>query len=327
MNHIQHNMGHYMLPEWLLYTIATIFFAGACFYLYRLLRPNTVKSAYGWTDWENEIGHGLCMLAMASSLAPECLQLPAMFWTVTLSIGGAWFVARALTWGRKLPYNKSWWDWAHVGMLLGMALMFYPLNLGAWFVYVQEAFWLWFTGYYAWQIVRDLPTFKALYLGSDFFHFLMGAVMLLMMLFPEAFMLAHGHDMRTMYSTSAHNTPALLPNNHSAVKQGNTYVVDDNNFADEVLASDKPVVVLFFGGCQKCAQEVHVLDEIASDLSDQAKFVRINKDGNPDACKRFAVTDCPHVFIVNRNNIIAAPSTVDVTDVEQLKAFIANHIK
>lgn len=176
MQHMHHN-DMFMAPAWVIFTLAAIFFAGACFYLFRLLSASTVKKVYGYHDWENEVGHGICMLAMAGALAPAALQLPAMFWTVTLSASALWFLARALTWGRKLAHNKVWWwDWAHVGMLSGMALMFYPLDLGAWFTGVQAAFWLWFASYYSYETYHDLKAPKALYLGSDCSHLLMGVV-------------------------------------------------------------------------------------------------------------------------------------------------------
>lgn len=330
MDHMNHmdQAAQFAVPLWLIYSMATLFFAGACFYLYRLLSPTKLKSAYGYHDRENEIGHGLCMLAMSASLAPASLQLPALLWAVLLSLGGSWFFVRALTWGRQLPYNKWWYDWAHVGMLLGMALMFYPLSLGAWFVALQVAFWSWFSAYYSWQICKDLPSRKIFYIGSDVSHFAMGAVMLLMTLFPAAMMPAHGHDMHNMSTVSPPSGVAAGNQQHKpAVKDGNTYVVDDTNFSQEVLTGNGPVIVLVFGGCEKCAQEVHVFDDIAGSLGSKAKFVRVNKDNSPNACKQLSATECPKVFIVTKNGITPLPVGVDVTDPDQLRTFIADQVK
>lgn len=323
MNHMQgmDHSAHFMAPEWLLYSIAALFFAGACFYLYRLLRASTVKAVYGWYDWENEIGHGICMLAMASALAPPFLQLPAMFWAITLSLSGGWFLVRALTWGRKLPYNKWWSDWAHVGMCLGMALMFYPLNLGAWFVYLQQAFWLWFAGYYAYETYHDLKKPKALYIGSDLSHLAMGVVMFIMTTCPVALMPMH-HNMPGMGNMPGMDVPAV-----NQLAPAGVVVANDSNFHAEVFTSQQPVVVLFFGSCEKCAQEVHIFDDLAKQLGNRAKFVRINKDGNPNACQLCGVTECPRVMIVSKGSITAAPSTIDVTDKQQLEEFIVNHVQ
>lgn len=190
MNHMDHMnmpMGAYMAPLWLIYGLSAFFFAGTLFYLYRLVRPSVVRSTYGYYDWQNEIGHGVCMAAMAFSLAPPAVQLPSIFWAVTLFGAGAFFLVRAATWGRKLPYNKWWWDWAHVGMLLGMSLMFLPVQVGA-FAYVLDAFWLWFAAYYTYELVHDLMKPKALYVGSDISHLSMGVVMFIMTVAPMALM-------------------------------------------------------------------------------------------------------------------------------------------
>jgi hypothetical protein len=193
------NMGQmdaYMAPLWLIYGLSAAFFAGALFYLYRLLRPATVRKAYGYYDWQNEIGHGICMLAMAFAMAPPAVQLPSQFWAATLMTFGLFFLARAVTWGRRLPYNKWWWDWAHCGMLLGMALMFLPINVG-YFSYVLDAFWLWFAGYYVYSLCHDLQEPDKLYIGSDLSHLAMGAVMFIMTVAPMALM-APGTSMSGM---------------------------------------------------------------------------------------------------------------------------------
>ncbi len=189
MNHMCHmqNSAQSTMPDWLLYSMAALFFAGACFYLYRLVRPKVVQAAYGYYDWENEIGHGLCMLAMSAALAPAFMQPPAMFWTVVLSLGGAWFFLRALTWGRKLAHNKWWYDWGHVGMLFGMALMFANIS-GRVVVLIAGAFWLWFSLYNTYQTWIDRRSGNVLCIGSNLCHLTMGVVMFAMTTAPSLFM-------------------------------------------------------------------------------------------------------------------------------------------
>jgi hypothetical protein len=175
------------LPQWVLLTLAVWFFAGACFYLYRLLFAKEVRAVYGYWDIENEIGHGVCMLGMVTMLTPMLLPIPFLAWAWLLGAGAVWFFVRAIFWGRKLSYNKWWWDWAHVAMLGGMALMFagimHPL-----LTLVAGAFWLWFGGYYAYQTYHDAKTGKPLYIGSDLAHMSMGVVMFLMTVAPGLFM-------------------------------------------------------------------------------------------------------------------------------------------
>jgi len=192
----------YMAPLWLIYSLCGLFFAGGLFYYYRLVKPDSVKSVYGYYDWQNEVGHGLCLLAMASALAPPLWQLPAPLWATILSLAALFFLVRACTFGRKLPYNKWWWDWAHVGMLGSMAMMFLPVDTGL-FSYALEAFWLWFAVYYIWSLVHDLPEPKVYYVGSDLSHLAMGIVMFIMTAFPMVLM-APGASMPGMNMNICH---------------------------------------------------------------------------------------------------------------------------
>jgi hypothetical protein len=186
------NMGQmsaYMAPTWFIYSLSALFFCATFFYLYRLANPAKLKSAYGYYDWQNEIAHALGAAAMAFAIAPPALQiLPPQFWADLLSVGAIVFLVRALTWGRRLPYNKWWWDWAHFAMFVGMVFMFLPIDVGA-FSYVLEVFWLWFTFYYTYSLCHDLVTEpKPLFIGSDLSHLAKGAVMLVMTILPMALM-------------------------------------------------------------------------------------------------------------------------------------------
>lgn len=177
-----------MLPDWALTAFSLWFFAGTVFYLYRILFADRVRAVYGYWDIENELGHGICMLAMVTMLAPMLLPVPFALWAWVLGAGAVWFTARALTWGKRVSYpNKWWWDWAHVGMLGGMALMFSGASF-PYMVWISGAFWLWFTGYYVYSTIHDLPSRRVLYLGSDLAHMTMGAMMFTMTVWPELFM-------------------------------------------------------------------------------------------------------------------------------------------
>src|SRR5262245_21610246 len=104
MCHHMHEAGG--LPVWALTLMGLWFLAGSMFYLYRLLFGSHVKQVYGYHDIQNEIGHGLCMASMVTMLMPSLLPIPGNIWAGILGAGAAFFLARAVSWGRKLPYNK-----------------------------------------------------------------------------------------------------------------------------------------------------------------------------------------------------------------------------
>ena len=69
-DHMHDAMGGALVaPEWLILSLSALFALGAAFYLYRLFFRDQVRAATGYSDWENEVGHGLCMLAMAGAMA------------------------------------------------------------------------------------------------------------------------------------------------------------------------------------------------------------------------------------------------------------------
>lgn len=176
------------LPEAVLLPLAVWFFGAACFYLYRGLFPEAVKSVYGYSDLENEVGHGLCALAMVPMLAPMLLPIPNLVWTILLGLGCAYFTARALTWGKRVSYaTKWWWDWAHVGMLGGMAVMYAGITFAP-LTALLSLFWLWLLGYYLYELSHDLKSRNIFYIGSDLTHATMGGVMFVMSVAPSLFM-------------------------------------------------------------------------------------------------------------------------------------------
>jgi len=182
------NLAASALPEAVLLPLAIWFFAGAGFYFYRILFAEHVRSVYGYFDLEVEIGHGLCALAMVTMISPMLLPVPFLLWTVILGTGFVWFVVRAITWGRRVSYaTRWWWDWAHVGMLGGMALSF--AGIGAvWLTWPLAGFWAWLAAYYTYELFHDAKTGNKLYIGSDLVHASMGAAMFAMTMVPSLFM-------------------------------------------------------------------------------------------------------------------------------------------
>lgn len=208
-----HDHSHHMTesvalvaPDWLISSLGVLFLAFAGFYLYRLLRPATVKKAIGFFDWEGEAGHFVCMLAMSSHLVSWLIPIPGSAWIWILGFGTIFYAARAMTWGKLLPYNKQWWDWTHAGMYLGMFTMFQPLPFGPGltlaFNVAMGIFWTWFSLYYIKDAVLDAKAKKSLSFFSDLAHLGMGLAMLVMTIFPT--LLMPGHAEHTGHSGHHH---------------------------------------------------------------------------------------------------------------------------
>lgn len=75
------------------------------------------------------------------------------------------------------------------------------------------------------------------------------------------------------------------------------------NFENEVLKSDKPVLVDFFAEwCGPCRMLSPVIDEIAAENSDK-KICKINVDEQPELAESFAVSSVPTLAVFKDGKI------------------------
>jgi flagellar biosynthesis GTPase FlhF len=138
--------------------------------------------------------------------------------------GGVLFMGEGLlAWlGRiaKYPQFKPWWSFAHGGMYLGMAEMYWVhdhviinQDVTTALSWIAGAFFLWFSGYYAFSLVNDAIRTRghakwALYLQSNVAHlFAIGLPMLGMIIWPDVFMpmadSAHQHHHHSAQAADA----------------------------------------------------------------------------------------------------------------------------
>ncbi len=74
--------------------------------------------------------------------------------------------------------------------------------------------------------------------------------------------------------------------------------VTDATFEQEVLRSDRPVVVDFWAPwCGPCRVIGPILDQLAAEHSDRATFVKLNVDDNPATGARYHVLSIPTVIL------------------------------
>jgi len=72
----------------------------------------------------------------------------------------------------------------------------------------------------------------------------------------------------------------------------------DRNFEPEVIASDVPVLVEFWGSwCPPCKMMDPTLDKLATDYDGQLKVCKINVDQNPRMARQYTIQGAP-TFIV-----------------------------
>ena len=79
---------------------------------------------------------------------------------------------------------------------------------------------------------------------------------------------------------------------------GSTRAVTDANFASDVLQSDTPVLVDFWADwCAPCRKVEPVLEEIASEMGDKVRIVKLNIDENPETARAYRVMSVPTLTV------------------------------
>jgi thioredoxin 1 len=79
---------------------------------------------------------------------------------------------------------------------------------------------------------------------------------------------------------------------------GNTKAVTDDTFVSEVLHADTPVLVDFWAEwCGPCLRVEPVLEEIAKELGDKVKVVKLDIDANPNTARDYHVLSVPTLTV------------------------------
>ncbi len=74
-------------------------------------------------------------------------------------------------------------------------------------------------------------------------------------------------------------------------------MLQDDRFDQEVLLSDKPVLVDFYADwCGPCKMVSPVIEEIAAERED-IKVVKVNVDDQPRLAERFGVASIPMILV------------------------------
>jgi len=81
-------------------------------------------------------------------------------------------------------------------------------------------------------------------------------------------------------------------------------VVNKNNFEEEVIKSDKPVLVDFWASwCGPCKMLLPIVDEIAGEHP-EFKICKVNVDEEPELAEEFNVMSIPTLFVIKDGKVM-----------------------
>lgn len=101
--------------------------------------------------------------------------------------------------------------------------------------------------------------------------------------------------------------------------------ITDHSFEQEVLQSEKPVLVDYWAQwCGPCKMVAPILDEIAVEYQGKLKVAKLNVDDNPHTPPKYGVRGIPTLMIFKNGN--AEATKVGAFSKSQLTAFIDQSI-
>lgn len=98
-------------------------------------------------------------------------------------------------------------------------------------------------------------------------------------------------------------------------------VATDDNFEDEVLKSDKPVLIDFWASwCGPCKAIGPVVEELAEKFKDSVKIMKLNVDENQKTAVNYGVRSIPTLILFKDGKVL--DTLIGLVPKERLEDFV-----
>ena len=79
----------------------------------------------------------------------------------------------------------------------------------------------------------------------------------------------------------------------------------DDNFEQEVISSDKPVLVDFWAEwCMPCRMLAPTIDELADEFDGRVKVGKVDTDSNRDVSAKFGISAIPTILLFKDGEVL-----------------------
>jgi thioredoxin 1 len=98
----------------------------------------------------------------------------------------------------------------------------------------------------------------------------------------------------------------------------------DATFEEEVLKSDKPVIIDFWAEwCGPCRMIGPIIEEMAKDYEGKAVIGKVDVDSNPGITSRYSIRNIPTILFIKGGEVVdkqvgAVPKSVLVGKLEKM---------
>lgn len=83
------------------------------------------------------------------------------------------------------------------------------------------------------------------------------------------------------------------------------FIFTDNNFNQEALQSDKPVLVDFYADwCGPCKMIAPVIEELANDYKDTFKIGKLNVDTEKEIAAQYKIMTIPTLLFIKDGEVL-----------------------